>query len=102
MQVNFRTTELASYYTDERAARKALGEQIAKAYVRQIDLLRAAATQADLSRVPQLHFKAMAKGTPLAGKYSIRLSGFMRLILSIEGQVITLEEVSKHYDDKKS
>jgi len=99
VEVRFSTTELASWYTDSKAARKALGEQIARAYIKQINLLQAAQTTADLSKIPPLHFKAMAKGTPLAGKYSVRLSGFMRLVLSIVGQVITVEEVSKHYEE---
>jgi plasmid maintenance system killer protein len=99
MQVEFKTDELAKWFTTAKEARKALGEQIAKAYRKQVELLQAAPNQSELSRIPQLHFKAMAKGTPLAGKYSIRLSGFMRIVLSIEGQVITVEEVSKHYDE---
>src|ERR1700752_5377681 len=82
MQVNFRTAELATWFTVSKAARKALGEQIARAYVKQILLLQAAHTTADLGRIPQLHFKAMAKGSPYQGKYSVRLSGMMRLVLS--------------------
>lgn len=99
MQINFRTDELAAWFQNERQARKALGDQIARAYRRQIELLGAAPNSAELSRIPQLHFKAMAKGTPLAGKYSVRLSGFMRLVISITGQVVTVEEVSKHYEN---
>ena len=99
MQINFRTDELATWFQSEREARKALGDQIAKAYRRQIELLQAAPNSAELARIPQLHFKAMAKGTPLAGKYSVRLSGFMRLVISISGQVVTIEEVSKHYEN---
>src|SRR5262245_26701431 len=98
MQVEFRTDELAKWFADAKAARKGLGDQTAKAYRKQIELLQAAASSADLNKTPQLHFKAMAKGTPLAGKYSVRLSGYMRLILSISGQVVTVEEVSKHYE----
>lgn len=99
MQVEFKTAELAEWFTDEKAARKALGVQIGKAYKKQVELLQAAASTADLGQTPQLHFKAMAKGTPLAGKYSVRLSGFMRLVLSISGNVVTVEEVTKHYDE---
>jgi plasmid maintenance system killer protein len=99
MQIEFRTDELEQWFTDEAAAKRDLGKQIAKAYRKQIELLRAAPNQAELSRIPQLHFKAMAKGTPLAGKFSVRLSGFMRLVLSVAGQVVTVEEVSKHYDE---
>ena len=99
MDVRFRTVELAKWFTESKAARKALGDQIAKAYVKQIQLLRAAQSTTDLPKIPQLHFKAMTKGSPLSGKYAVRLSGFMRLVLSIEGQVITVEEVSKHYED---
>lgn len=98
MVVNFRTAELEKWYSDAKAARKALGE-IARAYVRQIDVLRAAPNTAELSRIPQLHFKAMSKDSPLRGKYSVRLSGMMRLVLTIEGQVVTVEEVSKHYEE---
>ena len=98
MQVEFKTDELARWFREPKTARKALGEQIAKAYRRQIELIQVTPTTAELSRIPQLHFKAMAKGTPLAGKYSVRLSGFMRLVLSIQGQTVVVEEVSKHYE----
>ena len=64
-----------------------------------VDESTSAPNSAELSRIPQLHFKAMAKGTPLAGKYSVRLSGFMRLVISISGQTVTVEEVSKHYEN---
>lgn len=99
MQINFKTDELATWFQSEKTARKALGDQIGRAYRRQIELLQAAPNSAELSRIPQLHFKAMAKGTPLAGKYSVRLSGFMRLVVSISGQTVTVEEVSKHYEN---
>lgn len=36
---------------------------------------------------------------PLKGKHSVRLSGYMRLVLTIEGNVVTVEEVSKHHED---
>lgn len=98
MQVNFRTAELATWFTDAKARRRGLGEQIAKTYVKQIQLLQAAQTTADLSRIPQLHFKALAKGSAYEGKYAVRLSAMMRLVLSIVGNVVTVEEVSKHYD----
>jgi plasmid maintenance system killer protein len=101
MEVKFKTPELEKWFTDSKAVRKALGEQIGKAYRKQIELLQAAPNTAELSKIPQLHFKAMAKGTPLAGKYTVRLSGFMRMVLAIEGQVVTVEDVSKHYEDQK-
>lgn len=98
MRVEFKTEEMAKWFTDAKAARKALGDQIGKAYRRQIELLQAAATSVDLSRTPQLHFKALAKGTVYEGKYSVRLSGFVRMIVSVSGQVVTIEEVTKHYE----
>lgn len=99
MQIEFKTEELAKWFREAKEAKKALGEQIAKAYRKQIELLQAAPNTAELSKIPQLHFKALAKGTPLEGKYSVRLSGFMRLVLSISGDVVTVEEVSKHYEN---
>jgi plasmid maintenance system killer protein len=99
MQINFKTDELATWFQSVKEARKGLGDQIGKAYRKQIELLQAAPNSAELSKIPQLHFKAMAKGTPLAGKYSIRLSGFMRLVVSISGDTVTVEEVSKHYEN---
>lgn len=101
MQISFKTDELQTWFTDAKKARRALGDQVAKAYRKQIELLQAAPDQTELSRIPQLHFKAMAKGTPLAGKYTVRLSGYMRMVLAIEGQVVTVEEVSKHHEDQK-
>lgn len=99
MEVRFKTVELAEMYQTEKVRRRVLGEQIAKAYHRRIQDLLAADNTAVLAQVPQLHFKAMAKGTPYQGKFSVRLSGMMRLILSIVGNVVTVEEVSKHYGD---
>jgi plasmid maintenance system killer protein len=97
--VKFRTDELLKWFESAKAARKALGEQIATAYRRQIELLQAAPNTAELSKIPQLHFKAMAKGSPREGKYGVRLSGMMRMVVSIEGQTVVVEEVSKHYEE---
>jgi plasmid maintenance system killer protein len=96
--VKFRTDELAKWFAEAKAARKGLGDQIAKAYRKQIELLLAAPNTAELAKIPQLHFKAMSKDSPLAGKHSVRLSGMMRLVLSIVGTEIVVEEVSKHYE----
>lgn len=97
MDVNFKTAEMAEWFTNHKAARKALGDQIARAYVKQIQLLQAAASTLALSQIPQLHFKALTGG--LKGKHSVRLSGFMRLVLTVSGETVIVEEVSKHHEE---
>ena len=100
MEVQFRTSKLRKQYEDAREAEKAYGKQVARRYVERINILKHARNIEELKRSPGLRCKEL-KGD-LKGQWAVRLTGFYRLIFTLQGgqlQVARIEEVSKHYGD---
>lgn len=65
-----------------------------------IKLIQAAKNLDDLMALPSLKCHPL-KGDR-KGQYAVKLTGFYRLIFTIEGNMLNIamiEEVSKHYDD---
>src|SRR5258707_11935162 len=102
MVVKFRTDDLLKAYQGVRFGTRLWNEKIANLYVKRVDLLKAAKDAHELLVGHTFGFEAKAKGTPFAGKFSMKLDGFHRLILSFEDDkrtIAVVEEVSKHYGD---
>lgn len=100
MIVNFKTKELEKCYCESSQSIKIYGQQIAKKYIQRINLIKAAKDLEEVMSLPGLRCHPL-KGKRL-GQYAINLTGFYRLIFTVEGDllnVILIEEVSKHYDD---
>ena len=100
MDVVFRTRALERCYREHKAAVRAFGVETARRYIERVNLIRAARSLDELLSLPGLHGHPRKGGR--AGQYAIRLTGFMRLILSVPAarpHEVCIEEVSKHYDD---
>ncbi|MBS0183602.1 MAG: type II toxin-antitoxin system RelE/ParE family toxin [Nitrospira sp.] len=100
MTVTFRTKQLERCYVDHKAAVREFGKDVARRYIERINIIKHTASFQELVRIRVLRCHPL-KGDR-AGSYAITLTGFMRLIFSLEDESLTvahIEEVSKHYDD---
>lgn len=100
MDVVFRTRRLERCYREHQTAVRDFGADVARRYIQRVNLIKATRNLDELLSLPGL------RGHPLkgdrTGQFSIRLTGFTRLILTrLEGPSpgVCIEEVSKHYDD---
>jgi proteic killer suppression protein len=100
VQVQFRTNKLRKQYEDVREAEKAHGRQVARRYVERINILKHARDIEEVKQLPGLDCHEL-KGRR-QGQWAVKLTGFYRLIFTLQGeqlQIARVEEVSKHYDD---
>lgn len=100
MIVAFRTKQLERCYLESKAAVRDLGKDVARRYIERINIIKQARDIAELTKLPALRCHPL-KGDR-EGQYAINLTGFFRLIFSLEGdslEIVRIEEVSKHYDD---
>lgn len=100
MIVTFKTKKLEKCYEQYRQADKEFGKQVARKYVQRITLIKKARNLEEVMKLPGLRCHPL-KGDR-AGQYAVNLTGFYRLIFTVEGDcfnVAKIEEVSKHYDD---
>jgi proteic killer suppression protein len=98
--VTFKTKKLEKCYEQYRQADKEFGKQVARKYVQRITLIKKARNLEEVMKLPGLRCHPL-KGDR-AGQYAVNLTGFYRLIFTVEGDcfnVAKIEEVSKHYDD---
>ncbi len=100
MIVIFRTKQLERCYKEYRRAVKAYGEDTGKRYILRINTIKQARDIEELMKLPVLRCHPL-KGNR-AGQYAVNITGFYRLIFSLEGEMLEIariEEVSKHYGD---
>lgn len=100
MEVQFRTSRLRKQYQDVSQGERAYGRQVARRYVERINIIKHVRDIEELRRLPGLRCEPL-KG-PRTGQWAMRLTGFYRLIFTLQGeqlQVVRIEEVSKHYGD---
>jgi toxin HigB-1 len=98
--VTFRTKRLEQCYVEHKQAVREFGNDVARRYIERINILKHTASLDELARLPVLRYHPL-KGNR-AGSHAITLTGFMRLIFTLEGEtlaIVRIEEVSKHYDD---
>lgn len=100
MIIKFKTRKLEKYYTTHRKAVQEFGDQVARKYIQRLNLIKVTADIEVLQELPAIRCHPL-KGDRL-GQYAINLTGFYRLIFTMEEgslTVVRIEEVSKHYDD---
>jgi proteic killer suppression protein len=100
LRVKFRSNKLEKCYLHERQAVRELGSQVARKYIQRVKMIQAIGNLDDLMALPGLRCHPL-KGDR-KGQYAVKLTGFSRLIFTIEGDglnIAMIEEVSKHYDD---
>lgn len=97
MDVQFAGSQLARRYDVSRDAVRAWGPDVARRYIQRINQIMAAPNVSALSSLTSARFHPL-KGTR-RGEYALDLHGRWRLIVTIEGDTVTVQEVSNHYDD---
>ena len=100
MEITFRTRKLEKEYREYARAVKAYGEKVARKYIQRINIIKSVRNKEELMVLPALGCHSL-KGDR-RGQYSIKLTGFYRLIFTLEGdalEIAHIEEVSKHYGD---
>lgn len=100
MEIAFRTRKLEQEYRTYAKAVKAYGEQVARKYIQRIGIIKSARDIDELCGLPGLRCHAL-RGDRL-GQYALKLTGFYRLIFTLQGktlEIARIEEVSKHYGD---
>lgn len=100
MEIRFRNRKLQSQYECFQNASRAYGNEVGRKYILRINTIKQTKNIDELKRLPVLRCHPL-KGDRL-GQWAINLTGFYRLIFTLEGEtleVVCIEEVSKHYDD---
>ncbi len=97
LQVDFRTKKLKRRYQTSDEAVRARGTKVGRKYIERVNIIKQVKNIDELAGMPALHFHEL-KGSR-AGQYAVNLTEYDRLIVRIEGQVVTIEEVSGHYGD---
>ena len=100
MIVKFRTRKLENCFLQSKQAVKEFGSIVGRRYVQRINIIKSTNSFDDLKKLPGLRCHPL-KGDR-TGQYAVNLTGFHRLIFTVEGDCLNIamiEEVSKHYDD---
>ncbi len=100
MKIAFRTHKLQRQYEHSGEAVRAYGDQVARRYVERINIIKAARDMHELQQIAVLRCHPLTGDR--AGQWAIRLTGFYRLIVTLDGEhleIAMIEEVSKHYGD---
>ena len=100
MIIRFRTKKLEKQYVQHKEAIRTYGTIVARKYIQRIDIIKNVRNIEELKKLPALRCHEL-KGAR-AGQWTVNLTGFYRLIFTLEGdylEIARIEEVSKHYDD---
>jgi len=100
MEVRFSTQKLKKQYEQKREAIRTYGEEIGRRYIQRINLIKTTRNMDELKKLPGLRCHEL-KGN-LIGQWAVKLTGFYRLIFTLEGErleIVRIEGVSKHYGD---
>jgi proteic killer suppression protein len=91
---------LEKQYQSHKEAERAYGQEVARKYIQRINIVKQARNIEELKALPGLRCHPL-KGDR-RGQWAINLTGFYRLIFTLEGEtmeIVRIEEVSKHSDD---
>lgn len=100
MEVTYKSKKLRKQFEKSKEAIKAFGEQVGRRYIQRINIIKNARDIDELCRLPGLRCHPL-KGDR-EGQWAVKLTGFHRLIFTLEGetlQIVKIEEVSPHYGD---
>ena len=96
MEVRFRNRRLERCFEDEVEAYRAWGPVVGRRYVARVTGLTATDRVAELYGMNALGFHPLTGDR--RGQYAIRLTGQMRLIISVQSDhVVTVEEVVDYH-----
>jgi proteic killer suppression protein len=96
VEVRFRTRQLARRYERSAEAIRAWGPDVGPRYVARVSDLRSADSLQDLYALRRLGFHPLTGDR--RGRFAVRLTGQVRLVLSFEDETIVVEEVVDYHD----
>ena len=97
MDVQFRSRKLRRCYEHGAGAIREWGPDVGRRYVQRVGLLLAVERVPDLFTIRSLDFHPLAGNRK--GQHAIRLTGQLRLILTVEdAHTVTVEEVTDYHD----
>jgi toxin HigB-1 len=100
VEIQFRTKKLQRHYEQSAAAVQAYGHQVGRRYILRINMMKTTRSIKELEAMPGLRCHPLKADRE--GQWAIALTGFARLIFTLQGeqlQIVLVEEVSKHYGD---
>ena len=100
MEIRFRTRKIEKQYVNHQEAEKAYGKNVARKFILHVNIVKKAKDIEELKQLPALRCHEL-KGKR-KGQWAIKLTGFYRLIFTLESkymEIARIEEVSKHYGD---
>ncbi|GMU41885.1 MAG: hypothetical protein AMXMBFR23_27510 [Chloroflexota bacterium] len=96
MDIEFRSRRLRVRYEESAEAIRAWGPEVGRRYVQRIDALHAADRVQDLYEIRALDFHRLTGDRD--GQFALRLTGQMRLILTVEhDRLVIVEEVVDYH-----
>ena len=100
MRIEFKSSQLRDCFLNQRLAQKFLGKDLAARFRQRVDLLYTLQKWEDAVGVPGWRCHPL-KGNR-RGQWAIKLGRFHRLIVTVSNgalEIVTIEEISKHYGD---
>ena len=100
MEIAFRTRKLKRQYERSADAIRAYGDEVGRRYIGRINIMKLARDIEELRQLPAVHCHPLTGDR--AGQWAITLTGFHRLIFTLEGdrlEIAMIAEVSTHYGD---
>ena len=100
MEITFRTRQLERCYLNSQLAVRTFGTVVARKYIERVNILKIAHSIEDVKKLPGLRCHQLVGDR--AGQWAVNLTGFYRLIFTLEGErleMARIEEVSKHYEN---
>jgi plasmid maintenance system killer protein len=97
MEIQFANRNLEDRYTNANNAIRAWGTVVARKYIQRVEQLKAVGNEHEIRALPGVRAHRLSGAR--AGRLALTLHGRWRLEITIEGDVILVEEVSNHYGD---
>jgi proteic killer suppression protein len=100
LEITFRTRQLERCYLHSQLAVRTFGDVVARRYIERVNIIKLSKSIDDLKKLPGLRCHQLVGDR--AGQWAVNLTGFYRLIFTLEGErleIAHIEEVSKHYEN---
>jgi len=97
LELSFANRHLQQAYEHEAVATRAWGRAAGRRYGDALNIITAAASVSVLYAYPGFRFHPLRGDR--AGQFSLVLVGRWRLIVTVQGDTVRVEEVNRHYDD---
>jgi len=100
LEVLFKTNTPEKQFKNSSKAIAKFGLQVATKYIERVNIIKESNNVDELVSIRTLRCHKLTGDRK--GEWSVKLTGFWRLIFTLQGEnleIARIEEVSKHYDD---